>query len=318
MTQHVQFFQRRFPSANMVLLHGPRPVLVDSGFGSDADATVALLTEAGVPPQSLALLVNTHYHCDHVGGNHALQSRYGTPIAAHAWDAGLINRRSPEACAARWLRQPVEVYHVQRPLRHGDLIDTGAAQWEVVHAPGHTLGHILLHAGGVVIAGDTLHADDVSWLNVFREGVGALERIQDALDTLASLKPRVIYSGHGPANTRPLERIEEAHARYEKWARHPERVGWHATKRIFTYALMLEGGLREAEIAPYLLASPWYLDYSRWVFGAAPVDFVQPFLAELMRSGATYWQDGLLLPTAPYTPLPPGWLESVVGVGAWG
>src|SRR3954466_9619358 len=66
------FFQRPFPSANMALLHGPRPVLFDTGFGSDADETESLLRQAGTPPDHLALIVNSHYHCDHVGGNHAL------------------------------------------------------------------------------------------------------------------------------------------------------------------------------------------------------------------------------------------------------
>ena len=37
-----------------------------------------------------------HYHCDHVGGNAALQERYRLPIAAQAWDGALINRRDAQ------------------------------------------------------------------------------------------------------------------------------------------------------------------------------------------------------------------------------
>ena len=34
----VSFLQRPYPSANVVLLHGSRPVLVDTGFGADSAA----------------------------------------------------------------------------------------------------------------------------------------------------------------------------------------------------------------------------------------------------------------------------------------
>jgi hypothetical protein len=32
----IRFFERAYPSANSILLMGHRPVLVDTGFGSDA------------------------------------------------------------------------------------------------------------------------------------------------------------------------------------------------------------------------------------------------------------------------------------------
>jgi hydroxyacylglutathione hydrolase len=58
------FFRRAFPSANSVLLHGSRPVLVDTGFGSDADAMEVWLRAREVPPERLSLIVNTHHHSD--------------------------------------------------------------------------------------------------------------------------------------------------------------------------------------------------------------------------------------------------------------
>jgi glyoxylase-like metal-dependent hydrolase (beta-lactamase superfamily II) len=117
------FFRRNLPSANSILVRGTRPVLVDSGFGSDLAATETLLRDAGVPPQHLHLVVNTHYHSDHVGGNSGLQQRYGLPIAAHYHDAALMNQRDPDACRSVWLDQPVEPYVVNHPLRDGDLIE---------------------------------------------------------------------------------------------------------------------------------------------------------------------------------------------------
>src|SRR5437588_568526 len=103
----VRFLPRPFPSANLILLTGARPVLVDSGYGSDADATEQLVA-AVVPISQLSLVINTHWHSDHVGGNHRLQSIHRVPVAAARADAEAINHRAPHACLAEWLDQPVE------------------------------------------------------------------------------------------------------------------------------------------------------------------------------------------------------------------
>ncbi|WP_408008151.1 MBL fold metallo-hydrolase [Pseudalkalibacillus sp. A8] len=112
------FFERIFPSANMVLIKDQLPTLIDTGFGSDVKETEQLLKEAGVSPKALHLIVNTHYHSDHVGGNYHLQKNYGVPIAAHKWETALINSNNHEACSAVWLDQPVEQYRVDTKWIH--------------------------------------------------------------------------------------------------------------------------------------------------------------------------------------------------------
>jgi hydroxyacylglutathione hydrolase len=308
----LRFFRRTFPSANMALVLGRgarRPILFDSGFGADLDETERLLHEAGVPPGRLALLVNSHYHCDHAGGNGGLQARFGLPVGAHRWEADLVNRRNREACTAEWLDQPVEPYRVDRPLSDGDELDDGGVTLQVIHTPGHTAGHISLWAPEerVLLCGDAVHGDDVAWLNPFREGVSAPRQALESLDRLAGLRPRWACSGHGPAIADPLAAIDAARRRYESWLASPEKAAWHACKRIFAYALMLRDGLPEAELPGYLLACPWFADYSRHVFGVEPADFVAPLLAEMLRSRAAGWRGGRLVPLAPYTPPPKGW-----------
>ena len=93
----LKFFHRTMPSANMVLVRTRRAVLIDTGFGGDWLQTERLLRDSGMPPERLELVVNTHFHCDHVGGNFALQKGYQLPIAAHRIEAQLINRRDPAA-----------------------------------------------------------------------------------------------------------------------------------------------------------------------------------------------------------------------------
>jgi len=315
----LHFFQRTFPSANMTLIKGRRPILVDTGFGSDLPTTERLLRDAGTPPERLALIVNTHYHCDHTGGNSGLQQRYALPIAAHRWEAALVNNRDRDACSAEWLNQPIEPYWVNWSLSEGDTIDAGGILLQVLHTPGHTLGHISLYAPDeqVLICGDTVHSDDVAWLNIFREGVGALQRAIETLDRLAHLPIRWACSGHGPAIEQPAAAIDAARRRYAGWQDHPQKLGWHACKRIFTYALMVFDGLPKEAITPYLLRCPWFIDYSRYCFSSEPADFVEPLLVEMIRSGAAEWRAGRLVARAPYTPPSAGWPTGPIRPQTW-
>ena len=132
-----RFFRRPYPSANSVLLTGPRPVLVDTGDSSDVPALFAWLQAQGVPPGTLALVANTHWHVDHSGGNAALQAM-GLPVAAEAREARALNGGEADACRARWLHQPCVRYGVDRLLQAGDVLETGLRRWTVLSLPGHT------------------------------------------------------------------------------------------------------------------------------------------------------------------------------------
>lgn len=313
------FFQRTFPSANMVLVYGERPVLIDTGFGSDWATTAELLLAAGMPPERIGLIVNTHYHCDHAGGNHALQSGYDIPVAASAFDAALINERHVDACMGAWLDQPVEPYAVQRPLNDGDWIDAGGVRLQVIAAPGHTRGQICLYEphDQVLICGDAVHGDDVGWINVLREGPTAMDNAIATVERLAALPVRWACSGHGPPMASPSAAFAAALRRYERWRHDPQRVAWHACKRIFTYHLMLQHGMTMGEIDTYLRTCPWYLDFCRNVFHSDPEAFIPQLMNELLRSQAAEWQHERLVPAAPYTPPAPDWLRAPGRVCDW-
>ena len=67
-------FVRDWLSSNNVLLKSrDGHVLIDSGYGTHAPLTLALLAAArGLGGDPLANIVNTHCHSDHIGGNAAM------------------------------------------------------------------------------------------------------------------------------------------------------------------------------------------------------------------------------------------------------
>ncbi|MDJ0757276.1 MAG: MBL fold metallo-hydrolase [Ardenticatenaceae bacterium] len=308
----IHFWQRPFPSGNVVLLKTTRPVLIDSGYGSDVEGLVAWLVQTGTQPAALQWLINTHYHSDHVGGNHFLQTRYQVPIAAHRWEADMINQGDREACGAEYLDQPVEPYQVDRPLLDGDILDLGDRELGVIHTPGHTLGHISLYLPEekILICGDAVQARDVAWINPYREGAGALARMMLTLQQLADLDVKIALSGHGEIIVDWPAAVQRALRRYEKWQQEPEKVGWHACKRIFAYKLMITNGLPIKEAPDYLLQQAWFMDFSRHLFGVPPADFIDPFMTEMARSGAARIDRGKLVAGGSYTKPSGRWAAS--------
>ncbi|MFF5994921.1 MBL fold metallo-hydrolase [Lysinibacillus sp. KU-BSD001] len=316
---NIIFFERKFPSANMVLIQDQRPILIDPGFGSDAKKTEQLIKDAGVSPKALHLIVNTHYHSDHVGGNFHLQRNYGVRIAAHKWDAHLINMGDAEACSAEWLDQPVEPYRVDTKLAHNDEINSGNSTLKVLHTPGHTLGHISLYEPEqeLLICGDLFHNNDIGWLNMFREGVSAIQRSIESLDDLSTLRIQKAYPGHGPQIENPLVAIDAARKRLEKWSTMPEKIAWHACKRIFAFTLIMKNGLARQEIDSYLLKCGWFQDFARSAFQMQPEDFVHILLDEMVRSGAASWHNDQLMATAPYDAPQKSWAEKSIKPRDW-
>ncbi len=128
-----------------------------------------------------------------------------------------------------------------------------------------------------------------------------LQRTLETLDKLANLLVDRAYSGHGPAIEDLGVTIQGARQRYTKWLDEPRKAHWHSCKRIFAYALMIKGGIPEEEIRPYLLRCPWFDDYVRHGFEAEPEDFVEPLVAEMLRSGASEWREAKLVVMAPHT-----------------
>jgi glyoxylase-like metal-dependent hydrolase (beta-lactamase superfamily II) len=123
-------------------------LLIDTGCRHTADELVDYLDG-----ENARLVVNTHFHEDHVGANSLIQERFGVEIYAHADSVPLINQ-VPEL-------HPYQefVWGYPEPSRVselGDSIETPGFHFEVLETEGHSTGHVVLlePAKGWCFSGD--------------------------------------------------------------------------------------------------------------------------------------------------------------------
>ena len=137
----------------------------------DADAILRQLERLD---WTLALILNTHWHPDHAGGNATLKAATGARFVGPAE----VTRLSP----------------LDREVTDGDIVELGETRFEVMDTGGHTLGHITYFDAEDQIAfvGDTLFA-----LGCGRLFEGTAEQMWTSLSRLAALpEETTVYCAH--------------------------------------------------------------------------------------------------------------------------
>ena len=138
----------------------------------DADAIAAELDRQG---WGLDLILNTHWHFDHTGGNEALKSRFGAQIIGPSGEGDRIPGRD-------------------RAVSDGDEVALGDVIFRVIDTPGHTMGHIcyLFDEGHVGFVGDTLFS-----MGCGRLFEGSAEQMWASLSKLKALPADMtLYCAH--------------------------------------------------------------------------------------------------------------------------
>jgi glyoxylase-like metal-dependent hydrolase (beta-lactamase superfamily II) len=310
---------RPFPDSNLLLLPGRRPALIDSGFVGDAEETAAWVRSR---TRHLALVVNTHWHSDHVGGNALLQAA-GAGIAGNATDDQALARRDPGCCAAEYLDQPVSPYTIDMPLHDARVLQLGDADWEVVCAPGHTPGHLSLWQPDerLLVVGDALYDYDFGWVNLALDGPDATATALASLHRLADPAPRVLLPSHGPIPLTPGSHSTPLCVVLNVSSTTQPGAVWHGARRILAYALMIRNGISVEEVAPYLHSRVWHTDAAR-LLNRTPDELATELVETMLRSGTVIFRGDRLhasaehLPVAAQSlrvPFPPSMAESGPG-----
>ncbi|MDN3922698.1 MBL fold metallo-hydrolase [Roseateles violae] len=283
--------ERGWLSSNSLLLQGdPRgAVLVDSGYCTHKEQTLALLREALGPGGALRLIVNTHLHSDHCGGNAHLAAAFGNcPIwippghfeAARDWDeAQLSYRLTGQRC---------ERFAPTRALNPGETLEQAGRRWKVLAAPGHDPHSLILFEpeSGVLVSADALWEHGFGIVFPELEGETGFHEVERTLDLIETLPVRVVVPGHGSAFTDVQAALAEARSRLDFFRRNPERHTRHAAKALLVYHLLELGRCSRAELNDWLEQTPIHRTMWARHFANLPLqEWTETLLGELARGG---------------------------------
>jgi glyoxylase-like metal-dependent hydrolase (beta-lactamase superfamily II) len=296
----MQVLERGWLSANSVLFataDGPA-TLVDSGYCSHAGQTLALVEHA-LAGRPLALLINTHLHSDHCGGNAALQQRYpalrtlvppGDAQAVRDWDESVLSYAATGQDCPRFQCDGV--------LPPGGKIALGGRPWQIHAAPGHDPHALLLfdpHAR-VLVSADALWQSGFGVVFPELEGAHAFADVDATLDLIEALAPVTVVPGHGPVFTDVAAALATARRRLDGFVRDPARHAVHAAKVLVKFKLLewqrqeLLALLQWAQSVPYL-----QMLQARYFADAAFEEWLREVLRELVVAGAARIERGVVV-----------------------
>jgi glyoxylase-like metal-dependent hydrolase (beta-lactamase superfamily II) len=149
-------------------------------------------------------IVLTHGHFDHVGDVASLSRELGVPVYIHPLDAPLLEN---PASSFRDLGLMIEGMLTGTLLEAGEVLECGRLRLRVIHAPGHTPGHVVLYEmrDGVLFSGDVLFNSSIGRTDLPGGDYDTLmESITKKLLTLP--EDTIVYPGHGERTTISYER----------------------------------------------------------------------------------------------------------------
>jgi len=193
----------RGAGCNVVVWTGSDGMLVvDSGDAASAPQLLEAI--ARISSDDLRLVVNTHWHPDHVGGNAALR-RAGASAVAHVDTRARMSAR--QTIAAQDVEVPAAPRDALPVVTFDDTLTLhlNGDRLALLHVPGaHTDGDLiaLWQVANVAHVGDVYRADGYPFVDTANGGslaglVAAIETVLSRVDART-----VIVPGHGPVSNR--------------------------------------------------------------------------------------------------------------------
>jgi hydroxyacylglutathione hydrolase len=254
------FIERGFLNGNHFVYRSDSPVLIDTGYISGFDETEDLITRLGVNLPDISLIISTHTHCDHIGGNNRIQQKSGCDIALHKVGKYFMDSRDDWSTWWRYYNQEAEFFKCTRSLEDGEMITLGPHQFQVLYTPGHASDGIVLYnrREKILISADTLWQTDMAAMTLRVEGSRALFHMLESLQKIEALDVQTVYPGHGrPFHDMP-KAIDRSKQRIDNFLRHPENIGDDVLKKIIVYTLMMKKSMPADTLFGYLMDTYWF------------------------------------------------------------
>ena len=293
----IRFIQRGWFNSNSILILGTGgPIIVDTGHRTDAPALLHLIRAAGVEPAHIQLIVNTHSHWDHHGGNELLQQVSGAPVAASVATADLFARNDRHAMWLDYFGTDANPTRANVTWQPGEDVLLAGLPFRVIPVPGHAPDMIALYQPDyrLLLSADALHEQDCGVINTAVHGPQALDHALTTTETLLSLDISLALPGHGPLLTNPHADLRTVLRRLQQFQADPERMTWHLVRRVLMASLLEQEPVGQEQFIATVSHQPWLQEYAPRCGFAQPMHLVQQLIQEYLARHLVAENDGLL------------------------
>jgi glyoxylase-like metal-dependent hydrolase (beta-lactamase superfamily II) len=237
------------PELNVYFLEGEEPAIIDTGLGDawSMKVIVSELEEIGRNLKDISLIINTHEHVEHFGGNRKIKDTSKAVVITSHKAAAIIENYHQHILSIKnsllysefepKIKEMMDRYmdfnllidesNVERKVKENEIIRLGKFNLRVIETPGHADGHICLYdedrkilfSGDHVIGTGTTFVGygwrELSTLKI-REILDADKEIPDnisiylkSLERLQKLDLKFILPAHGPLINEPYKKLQE-------------------------------------------------------------------------------------------------------------
>ena len=162
-------------------------IVIDPGYEANR-----VLTETERLGKTIAAILLTHGHFDHVGAVKELAADTDCDVYIHENDLSL---------PANFTAGPL---YYTKLYGEGDMLQLAGLTLRVLHTPGHTPGSVCLLSEDTLFAGDTLFQGSIGRTDF---PGGSFAQLQKSLGRLKALPENLrVLPGHGPETTLDEER----------------------------------------------------------------------------------------------------------------
>ena len=290
---NIHVFERGWLSSNNILLTGAEgTALIDSGYCTHSPQTLALL-DGVLQGRTLDLLLNTHLHSDHCGGNAALQARYpalqtlippGHAAQVAAWDTHSLGYLPTGQNCPRF-----GFYATLQPGSEIRLGGLGDSQWQVHAAPGHDPHSVILFQPQrrLLVSADALWERGFGVVFPELDGVHAFDQVAATLDLIERLQPLAVIPGHGSIFTHIDAALAYARQRLDGFVANPAKHQLHAAKVLLKYKLLEFQAIDRSELLAWAASTAYCAMLMQRCYPQTPVEQAfDALLQDLVRAGA--------------------------------
>lgn len=179
-------------NCNTIFIDGKVPLLIDPGHVHRVGDLSDRMTQDGVDPEKVRLVICTHVHPDHFGGAAAFKH-------AKAAISREEERFIEEVAAPMYAKQGAKMpeHRIDFNLKDGDLV-LGKHQFQILVTPGHSPGSVSVYwpRYKVLFSGDVVFAQSIGRVDL---PGGDAKALKESIERLATLPVDLVIPGHGPA-----------------------------------------------------------------------------------------------------------------------